>query len=174
MNNNQKTDKCWSVTIDTETCALCEVCAKHCPTGALKNMMEGDVLSIFFQSSLCNGCRGKKSCEELCPEKSISLVQAECPEEQDSSVLLVQDTMIRCAYCEEYFTTRRKLNAVAKKGIKNPEDEYCPLCRRQNLVVSFIREHRVPGSDPEYQSARHVLRRAGRPVHKPKGRKRLG
>jgi len=173
MSNSEKNDKFWSVKIDPETCSICEVCAKHCPTGALKNIKEGDVLSIFFQSSLCNGCGGQSNCEELCPEKSIKLVRVEELPEQDVPVLLIKDTMIRCAYCDEFFTTRHKLDAVSKKGIKDPEDVYCPLCRRQNMVVSLIREQTGPGSNPEYRSAKHILRKAGRPFGKPKGRKRL-
>lgn len=152
----------YTVDHDKNKCALCVVCARNCPTGALRrNESEGE-LSLYFNASLCDGCGGDALCEKNCPEKAIVSVSLNAPPESNDYVLLNRSEMVKCAHCEELFAPTRRLEIVGKRAgqkDKNIEQRYCPLCRRTNLVVEFIEEHRAPGSKAEYRSATDIIRR---------------
>lgn len=167
-------DDCYyTVDHDKTKCALCVVCARNCPTGALRREENDGRLSLYFKASICDGCGGNAVCEKNCPEKAIRSVKLETPAESTDYVLLNESEMVRCAYCEELFAPARRLDVVsgrASKRDKNIEREYCPLCRRTNLVVEFIEQHRVPGSKAEYRSANDIIRRVKR-EHKKTGEK---
>jgi ferredoxin len=51
--------------IDTTTCTLCGQCAKICPTSALRESYENEVISISFDAMACVSCR---QCMAECPE----------------------------------------------------------------------------------------------------------
>ncbi|MCL1588754.1 MAG: 4Fe-4S dicluster domain-containing protein [Actinomycetia bacterium] len=53
------------VSIDTTTCTLCGQCAKICPTSALRESYEDEVISISFDAKACVNCR---QCIAECPE----------------------------------------------------------------------------------------------------------
>ena len=160
---NPSDAKYYSVDHDKNKCALCVVCARNCPTAALRRDEENGQLSLYFNASLCDGCGGDPLCEKNCPEKAIVSVSLDAPAESNDYVLLNRSEMVRCAYCNELFAPARRLEVVGKRaGQKHKEIEqrYCPLCRRTNLVVEFIEEHRAPGSKAEYRSATDIIRRA--------------
>ncbi len=162
MNTNNKH---WTVDHDKNKCALCVVCARHCPREALRRDEEGESLSLYFNASRCDGCSGKALCEENCPESAIRSVESATPPEDSGFVLLNQSEMAQCEYCEEYFAPLRRLDVLSQKEThhgKDIERALCPLCRRTSLVVDYIEEHRVPGSKAEYRSARDITRRAAK------------
>ena len=154
----------WKLEHDKSKCALCEVCAKNCPTEALRREREGSSLTLYYKASLCDGCGGTPTCEENCPEKAIKPVKVDSPSQAESEYeLVVQSEMAQCAYCEAYFAPIRRLDAIQRKVAdkkKELERVYCPLCRRTNLVVQFIEQTRVPGSRAEYRAAKDILRKA--------------
>jgi len=154
-----------TVEVDTGRCSLCEACARRCPTGALFVECSGGSLRLFFRSDRCDGCPGKQNCQALCPEEAIRLVSQEQPADAvtlPDALLLVQSEMLRCQYCGEYFSPVQKIKAVARRNRKHSEPirEYCPLCRRTNMVVHFIDEKRMPTGKAEYRSGKDILRRA--------------
>ncbi len=53
------------VEIDASVCTLCGQCAKTCPTDALIESYEGDVVSISFDARSCVNCT---QCVSACPE----------------------------------------------------------------------------------------------------------
>lgn len=53
------------VEIDASVCTLCGQCAKTCPTNALVESYEGDVVSISFDARSCVNCT---QCVSACPE----------------------------------------------------------------------------------------------------------
>ncbi len=165
-NPNEKTaqDKRdnWTVDHDKNKCALCVVCAKNCPTDALRRDVEGASLALYFNANLCDGCGGEALCEAQCPEEAIKSLPADKPAEESGFVLLNQSAMAQCQYCDEYFAPIRRLEVIGKKGGEGHDVDqvYCPLCRRTNLVVQFIEETRAPGSKAEYRSAKDILRKA--------------
>lgn len=52
-------------------CDGCEVCARVCPTGALKFSEDNNLISAIFDPKLCNGCR---SCKDVCRKNGIEIV----------------------------------------------------------------------------------------------------
>ncbi len=155
----------YTVEVDTELCSLCEVCAHRCPTGALSIERDGKDLRLLFRHELCNGCPGGKICQEVCPEKAIRLVERGDTVPATGSmevVILAQSEMLKCEYCGEYFAPVQKVSAVSKRsgGKKELIRNYCPLCRRTQMVVQFIDEKRMPTGKAEYRSGTDILRRA--------------
>jgi NAD-dependent dihydropyrimidine dehydrogenase PreA subunit len=53
------------VSIDDTTCTLCGQCAKICPTNALRESYEDEIISISFDAKACVNCR---QCIAECPE----------------------------------------------------------------------------------------------------------
>jgi ferredoxin len=53
------------VEIDSSACTLCGQCAKTCPTHALVEVYEDDVVSISFDAKACVNCT---QCVSACPE----------------------------------------------------------------------------------------------------------
>lgn len=53
------------VEIDASACTLCGQCAKTCPTNALVETYEGDLVSISFDARSCVNCT---QCVSACPE----------------------------------------------------------------------------------------------------------
>ena len=160
-NQTKKTGEAWSVEHDKNKCALCVVCARNCPTDALKRKEEGGNLTLYFNASLCDGCGGNPLCEENCPESAI--VSTRGTPAESGYVMLSSSPMVQCSYCEEYFAPARRLDVVEQKSEgsnKKVERVYCPLCRRQNLVVDYIETNLLPGSHAEYRSAKHMLKKA--------------
>ncbi len=57
--------------IDSARCTACILCAKFCPTGALKFLSDGKSFALTFNSSLCLG-QDCNLCLLACPEQAIS------------------------------------------------------------------------------------------------------
>lgn len=99
---------------DVETgekeCTGCEVCARVCPTGALKIGEEDNDWNLIFSSSQCVGC---DVCIEACTANAITVSYAWKPKESETQVLysLLRH---RCQGCGRYFI-----------GI---QDDACPVC----------------------------------------------
>jgi ferredoxin len=149
----------FTVELDEQACSLCEVCARECPTGALRLERSAETLGLIFAPGLCNGCPQGDSCQEICPEKAIVVRQTAQPHVDEEPRVLLESRMVRCAYCGEPFAPLHKIEAIEKKG--QAKHDLCPLCRRTHLVVSFIEERRAPGEKAEYRSAMDIIRRAG-------------
>ncbi len=141
---------------DRDKCALCEVCANHCPMGAYSREQEGDTLRLYHQADLCSGCPDEeKNCEDRCSEKAIRLVMSEKPldgEADGSPRLLAESKLLKCEKCGSLFGTATKLDAVIRKGVENAEElrTNCPLCRRTHIVVEFIEEKRDVDGEAKY------------------------
>ncbi len=152
----------FTVEHDKDKCALCVVCARNCPTQALRRDEDGNNLALYFNASKCDGCDGNALCEQNCPEKAIVSVGGDAGE--DTFKLLSQSPMAQCEYCDEYFAPLRRLEVIATKTEKNDiNTRFCPLCRRTSLVVDFIQKFRAqPGQVAEYRSARDITRRANK------------
>ena len=154
----------WNVDHDKKKCALCVVCARNCPMGALRRDQEGQMLSLYFNEAMCNACNGEKQCEKRCPEEAIRIVETRSARKEGGFVLLNASELAECAYCHEYFAPLRRLDVVeakaAQKGVRHRIDrEFCPLCRRQNLVVDLINEMVGEGSeDAKYRSLKAMVR----------------
>jgi ferredoxin len=153
----------WTIEFDREKCSLCEVCARHCPTGAIRLERKGDTFALYFKQHACNGCAGKTSCEAICPEEAIKVSKLTKPAGRRKEVLLIQSKLRRCSRCNEYFSPDIKLASLGKKGLHHDvEKSLCPLCRRKKLVVNLIDEKMVPGGHAEYRSTKDIIRTSKR------------
>ena len=151
----------WVVKVDADRCSLCDVCSNHCPSGALRAERVGETMRLYFRAPVCHGCQGGEGCEAICPEQAIERWDRPAAARQEE-VLLVEGRLVACSYCGKHFATGRKLDAVERKREgREVVRDYCPVCRREQLVVRFIEETRAPGSKAHYRSARDILRRAG-------------
>lgn len=150
----------WAVEVDVEKCSLCEVCARRCPTGAIRLERTDKALALYFRHGECTGCTAETSCEAICPEKAIKLIKLDTPAGRGEDVPLIRSELVKCRYCDESFAPDKKLESLGKKGLGHEvEKTLCPLCRRKLLVVKLIDEKMVPGKHAEYRSAKDILRR---------------
>jgi NAD-dependent dihydropyrimidine dehydrogenase PreA subunit len=159
------------MSVDEETCALCEVCARRCPTGALRAERVDGTLRLVFDSRLCDGCPGRQACEVRCTEKALSRTPAESRAPDPEPVVLVCDALVSCPRCGQAFATPRKLRAVSrrKRPGRSLERVRCPVCDRLQLVARFVGERRPADASPTVRTAREILKRAG---HWPEGKPR--
>jgi hypothetical protein len=122
---------------------------------------ESETLTLYYNAELCDGCNGEALCERNCPEDAVVSVKTDTQPEAGFK-LLNQSEMAQCRYCKEYFAPIRRLEVIAGKGVKVDKvaKEFCPLCRRTNLVVDYIEQERTPGQKAEYRSAKDIQRQA--------------
>lgn len=161
-NTTARTDSHWAVEHDRDKCALCVVCARNCPTGALRRDESDGQLTLYYNAELCDACGGDPACQRRCPEEAIKIGEAGAGVPQPGEEqLLNQSAMVRCEYCTETFAPIRRLDVVAgRRESKLVERALCPLCRRTNMVVQFIETHRTPGQKAVYRSATSIIRKA--------------
>lgn len=160
MSNKDKKTTQWMVALDQAKCSMCEVCARRCPTGALHLDRKKDSLSILFNSKECIGCSDENGCRALCPEDAIQLEELVSSSENVADVLLIKSKLVQCAYCKSFFAPETKLGVIKKKKLAHEVvEDYCPLCRRTNIVVKFIDEKREAKGKAEYRSANDIMRK---------------
>ncbi len=152
----------YKIELAASKCSLCELCARHCPSGALRIERGNGRLRLLFSSDACDGCPGGDSCVQSCPEDAILLSDAPAGANPTSDLLLIEGELARCSYCNAEFAPMAKLERLAEKAQTKHDliRDLCPLCRRTQLVVSFIEQHRDPGGKAEYRSTKDILRRA--------------
>ena len=144
----------WLVEVDRESCSLCEVCARRCPSGAIRSEAASDTLVILFSHELCDGCR---DCLKSCPETAMTLVETEAPPDGPKERVLAAGAMLRCSVCEAHFAPIAKLEAASHRRGDDADliHEHCPLCRRTQMVARFIDEKRnAIGKKAEYRTGK--------------------
>jgi Pyruvate/2-oxoacid:ferredoxin oxidoreductase delta subunit len=143
----------WQVEFDAEECSLCEVCARWCPTGAIRSDATEGTLAILFNPELCDGCG---ICLARCPEDIMSLVRIELSPGVDKEQVLAKGEMLQCSVCGAQFAPQSKLEAATRRRGDDTEliREQCPLCRRTQMVAVFIDEKRqeARGRKAEYRT----------------------
>ncbi len=144
----------WLVEVDTEKCSLCEVCARCCPSGAIRSEQAEDTLVILFSHELCDGCR---DCLKRCPEDAMTLEGIETPPEGSERSVLAESEMLRCSVCGKHFAPVAKLEAASHRRGDGVDliRKQCPLCRRTQMVARFIDEKREAiGKKAEYRTGK--------------------
>ncbi len=144
----------WRMGVETEKCSLCEVCVRRCKSGAVWSEQDGDTLVLLFRSELCDGCG---DCVKICPEQAMTLVASDAPPGGSGKEVLMAGGMLRCTVCGNLFAASAKLEAAARRREDDAElvrDE-CPLCRRTQMVATFIDERREgQGKPAEYRTGK--------------------
>ena len=118
-------------------CTLCRSCANVCPSNAFK--FEEDNNSLHFKHINCVGCG---LCEQLCPEKVITLKRELHLDKISLDYRKVaEDEMVSCEQCKKPYINRRALEAIENKILEveslkstfsgNRENilKMCPDCR---------------------------------------------
>jgi ferredoxin len=131
----------WRVGFNTETCSMCEVCVRACPTHALFVRTKGNVETILFDSRLCDGCGGTLFCQEQCPEKAATVTRAPALAVSSEPVALIAGEMITCRSCGALFMPKRELETLLKNKKMRPNGVQgeCPACRREHLLDSYLK-----------------------------------
>ncbi len=131
----------WRVGFNTETCSMCEVCVRRCPTHALFVRTKGNVETILFDSRLCDGCGGTPFCQEQCPERAATVARAPAPAVSSEPVPLIAGEMLTCRSCGALFVPQRKLESLLKRQKITPKKVQgeCPACRREHLLDSYLK-----------------------------------
>jgi ferredoxin len=85
--------------VDPTRCTACTLCARFCPTGALKFLSDGSSFALTFQPSLCLGpdC---SICLPACPEQAVSTQPGTESPNIFSKKSLAAGELTRCARCE--------------------------------------------------------------------------
>lgn len=146
----------WVVERDMQKCSLCELCTKHCPTGALYPVQDDEILFIRFDPARCDGCR---ICLDHCPEDASDVKAVADSDDLAEVRTLVESRMLRCEVCDSLFAPVTKVGAAARRR-ENPDaqvelvQDQCPLCRRTQMVARFIDENRDAEGKAEYRTGK--------------------
>ncbi len=124
----------FSLSIDTDTCTLCDACSKICPEYALGSIADESAVSLMFIPRRCVGCN---ACEEICPEHALKVVGSFNPQAltEDQKVLKVKDGVVTCKRCGAYLGPTRKIQRVEEtlnaKGMAYMKDtiHLCGQCK---------------------------------------------
>lgn len=123
--------------VNEKECTLCGSCAIHCNTGALR--YEGkDILDIYNTHTFCVGCR---ICEEICPEKAITLEKAldiaGFIEKKENKFNI---PIISCVKCGHPLMAEAALKKLQKKlGEKEYEmGQICQPCLDRGAVADIL------------------------------------
>lgn len=88
------------VTIQAGACSACRMCARFCPTGALRFVSDGAQFGLSFKPSLCLDCG---ICAVACPESAVSFEGRLVPAELNGPTArwLVVGQLAACTGCGE-------------------------------------------------------------------------
>ena len=109
-----------------DQCTACGVCARICPTGALK-LITGDdsTYQLSFTSAACIAC---DACVQLCEPAVLERTTATFGEVLSSEVVELRSGLLRaCTKC-------------GAKFVAEPDRELCPVCefRQKNPFGSRL------------------------------------
>jgi NAD-dependent dihydropyrimidine dehydrogenase PreA subunit len=101
------------VSIDDTTCTLCGQCAKICPTNALRESYEDEVISISFDAKACVNC---SQCIAECPEierGAISVIGLiDTRRLAGGRVTLNEGTVSSCEICGNAIAPETMMNRI--------------------------------------------------------------
>jgi ferredoxin len=134
------TEKGWQVEFDTEACSLCEMCVHKCSNNALIARRQGTTLAILFDPMTCDGCLGQTFCQELCPEKAVTVSRVPLEELPEHPIPLIEGEISTCEGCGNPFMPERKLKTLLgqKKITPKKVQKSCPACRRKGLLDGYL------------------------------------
>ncbi len=111
-------------------CTLCRSCANVCPTNAFKFSEEDN--SLHFKHINCVGCG---LCEQVCPERVITLHNELYLEKEALDFTVVaEDEMINCIQCNKPYINRRALEAVESKLFNVESLQHTFSGNRKNIL----------------------------------------
>jgi ferredoxin len=88
-----------NVSIELEKCTACGLCAKFCPTGAIRFQADEQRFDLDFIPAACIDCN---ICVKACPTQAITLTHDTAPARfiRITATLLVEGDLVPCAVCQ--------------------------------------------------------------------------
>lgn len=109
------------VAIDSTRCTACGLCARFCPSGALKYMSVDEEFALVFQSKLCLG-PACDICVLTCPEQAVTTEPVTASPTLLAKKPLVAGDLMKCQQCGQPIAKGRDLPTT------------CFACRPQNMT----------------------------------------
>ena len=99
------------LSVDRSRCTGCTLCARFCPTGALKFIADGAAFDLSLQPALCLGsdCH---ICELACPEDAICMPSQEMPRSLMNRTSLLTGSLGPCQECGQLIRASQNLPAT--------------------------------------------------------------
>lgn len=102
-----------AIAVDRDACVLCGVCAKTCPTGAIR-FAEGERAVLEFAEAACIQCGG---CARICPKGAIALVPRLAPAaERNDWREANSGEMARCVETGRPYMSQRMLDEILRRA----------------------------------------------------------
>jgi len=118
-----------NLSIELEKCTACGLCAKFCPTGAIRFHADNDRFDLDFIPAACLDC---DICMRACPAQALTLTYDTLPRRfiRMTATLLVEGVLVPCAVCQ-------KPTAAHGAGMR------CEVCRtvpdQRSLATDLFR-----------------------------------
>jgi ferredoxin len=128
------------IEIKTEECSMCGLCARRCPTDALRLESGNREAKILFDYNLCIGCG---LCSESCPPKAIKITRTlDFKKLATPALVVIKDRIVYCQKCGVAFGLEKQIEHVLsvvspKKDHLNIISKYCPNCRLDAFIDSL-------------------------------------
>lgn len=122
-----------------DNCTLCGVCARKCPTGALKLTSSEKVMKLEVEPHRCVGCN---HCVEVCKEQAIRVekVYDFGYLKEDYSYTALEDEIAFCRSCGRPIDSKRLILKVARVLGKDPEElMYCNECKQKMTAEKILK-----------------------------------
>ena len=106
-----------NVQVDERLCSACGLCARACPTGALRFLADEEMFGLLFTAASCVDCG---ICARICPETAVTFADSMAPDELTAAApkRLLLGPLQKCPDCPGYIAA-------------NSVHEQCFVCRQR-------------------------------------------
>jgi TorA maturation chaperone TorD/Pyruvate/2-oxoacid:ferredoxin oxidoreductase delta subunit len=135
----------WAVTI-AQGCTLCDICVQVCRPGALQQHRGEEMVSLHFDTVLCDGCA---ACQRWCPEGLVAI--ARLPEgKQPISGELARSALLACPRCGRFHAPKAMVAKVQAQVGQGQEAllQRLALCQDCKATGVPLRPRTVMHRDP--------------------------
>ena len=121
-----------------DSCTLCYACVEACPHQGALAIQED---KLIFGPEECTGCG---YCEQICPERSITLSEMVGPVNLASRTVY-RDEMMRCAKCNTPYVSAKMFKKVSET-LQSDETtlRLCQSCRQKETYEKILGSFRGP------------------------------
>jgi NAD-dependent dihydropyrimidine dehydrogenase PreA subunit len=116
------------VQIDAADCTACGLCAKFCPTSAIRFQADGTHFDLSFIPAACVDCN---ICVRACPTQAVSLTHDLAPSQfmRLTATLLLEGDLTPCAVCKK---------PTAARADRSPRCEVCRVAVDQQTLAADL------------------------------------
>lgn len=139
------------VAVDADACSACRLCARFCPTGALRFVADDESFVLYFRSTICIDCG---ICAVTCPDDAVSFGRQLAPAAliDNEPRPLVAGGLTPCTGCGEPTAIPRDEAGQTDAGprchvCRQGADPMAPLRDTAGLIADL--EKRLPDDSDE-------------------------